>query len=80
VLEVHDHFELTDALELHVVELPKLERQTNEPSLARWVRFFLAENEAELQELAINDVDMQRAKDALAQLSQDAASVSSTRR
>ena len=63
VLEVHDHFELTDALELHVIELPKLGRQTDEPQLARWVRFFLAQSEAELQELAMSDVDMQRAKD-----------------
>jgi len=55
--------ELTDALELHVIELPKLGRQTDEPQLARWVRFFLAQSEAELQELAMSDVDMQRAKD-----------------
>ena len=71
VLEVHDHFELTDALELHVIELPKLGPQTDEPQLARWVRFFLARNEAELQELAMTDIDMQRAKDALDQLSQE---------
>ena len=71
MLEVHDHFELTDALELHVIELPKLGPQTDEPQLARWVRFFLARNEAELQELAMTDIDMQRAKDALDQLSQE---------
>ena len=80
VLEVHDHFELTDALELHLVEwsfdhssasLPKRVPRDADPRLARWVRFLLAESCEELQELAMNDADMQRAKDALDQLSDD---------
>jgi len=71
VLEVHDHFELTDALELHFVELPKLVPRDADPRLARWVRFLLAESCEELEELAMNDADMQRAKDALDQLSDD---------
>ena len=71
VLEVHEYYDLTGALELHFVELPKLERGQGSEPLERWMRFLLAKNEKELEELAMNDPEIQRAKEALTALSRD---------
>lgn len=71
VLEVHEYYDLTGALELHFVELPKLETGRGSEALERWMRFLLVKNEKELEELAMNDPDIQRAREALTALSRD---------
>jgi predicted transposase/invertase (TIGR01784 family) len=73
VLEVSSHEPFSDALELHVVELPKLAgcEISSEPELAHWARFFAAGTDEELEELAMRDPMMQKAKDALENLSAD---------
>jgi predicted transposase/invertase (TIGR01784 family) len=67
---------LTDHLELHFVELPKLLAQpakarADEPSLMGWCRFLSATQDEELELLATQDPMLKQAKHALEQLSAD---------
>jgi predicted transposase/invertase (TIGR01784 family) len=65
---------LTDHLELHVLELPKLRDAfvgMDEPSLAAWCRFLSAETDEELEVLAMQYPILKEAKDALEKLSAD---------
>jgi predicted transposase/invertase (TIGR01784 family) len=65
---------LTDHLELHLVELPKLERaldRNDEPALAAWAKFLSAGSDEELKVLAMEDPIFKQAKDALDSLSAD---------
>jgi predicted transposase/invertase (TIGR01784 family) len=74
VQEVHEHQNLTEHLELHLVELPKLAEgigKKEEPELVRWATFLSATTDDELQELAMTDPVLQQAKDALDRLSAD---------
>ena len=72
--EVHEHQELTEHLELHLVELPKVAqavRKKEEPELVRWATFLSAATDDELQELSMKDPVLQQAKEALDRLSAD---------
>jgi predicted transposase/invertase (TIGR01784 family) len=68
---------LTDHLELHFVELPKLPAPwaaaegSDEPSLAAWCRFLSAAGDEELELLAEQDPILKQAKHALEKLSAD---------
>ncbi len=65
---------LTDQLELHVVELPKLERaldRNDEPKLTAWARFLSAAADEDLEALAMEDPVFKQAKAALERLSAD---------
>jgi predicted transposase/invertase (TIGR01784 family) len=65
---------LTDHLELHVLELPKLRdvlAGRDEPALAAWCRFLSADTDEELEALAMQHPILKEAKDALDQLSAD---------
>jgi predicted transposase/invertase (TIGR01784 family) len=70
---------LTDHLELHFVELPKLPalwasfEGSDEPSLLAWCRFLSASEDEELELLAEQDPILKQAKQALEQLSADPA-------
>jgi predicted transposase/invertase (TIGR01784 family) len=73
-LEVHDGTMLSDVLEIHTVELPKLADGAAEPEDAQlldWARFFAAETDEERRRLAMNNRDISEATDALERLSQD---------
>jgi predicted transposase/invertase (TIGR01784 family) len=71
VFEIEAHYELSDELEIHFVELPKIELEPDNTELKRWMRFLLARNEKELEDLAMSDPNIRRATEALAELSQD---------
>jgi hypothetical protein len=76
VLEVHDHEQLADQLEIHVVELPRLPARGSpgydrEGKLADWGRFFRAADDADLEELAMSDDVFGKAREALDELSAD---------
>jgi predicted transposase/invertase (TIGR01784 family) len=65
---------LTDHLELHVLELPKLRPAfvgKDEPALAAWCRFLAAETDREREALAMQHPILKDAKDALDKLSAD---------
>jgi predicted transposase/invertase (TIGR01784 family) len=63
---------LTDHLELHLLELPKLREDGNdEPSLAAWGRFLTATADDDFETLAMADPVLKQAKDALERLSAD---------
>jgi predicted transposase/invertase (TIGR01784 family) len=65
---------LTDHLELHVLELPKLQGALvgmDEPALAAWCRFLAAETDEQLEALAMQYPILKEAKDALEKLSAD---------
>jgi predicted transposase/invertase (TIGR01784 family) len=76
VLEVHTHEEFSEHLELHTMELPKLKNpapDADDEAVLGWGRFFAAQSDEELEQLAMNDPDIARAKEALDTLSQDPA-------
>ena len=71
VLEVETNHELTDELEMHFIELSKIDLEHDDNALARWMRFLLARNEEELEEVAMSDPNIRRATEALKALSED---------
>jgi predicted transposase/invertase (TIGR01784 family) len=74
VLEVHDHEEFSKNLEIHTLELPKLEHptpDTDDEAVLDWGRFFAAQSDEELEILAMNNPDLARATEALHTLSAD---------
>jgi predicted transposase/invertase (TIGR01784 family) len=65
---------LSDQLELHVLELPKLlygEVTDSGREELLWGRFLIAETDAELEQLAMEEPALKRAKEALETLSAD---------
>jgi predicted transposase/invertase (TIGR01784 family) len=65
---------LTDHLELHLVELPKLKSaldSDDEPSLRSWGKFLTAAADEDFEELAMENPVFKQAKDALERLSAD---------
>jgi predicted transposase/invertase (TIGR01784 family) len=65
---------LTDHLELHLVELPKLKGaldRNEEPILAAWGKFLTAASDEDLEALAMQHPVLKQAKDALDHLSAD---------
>jgi predicted transposase/invertase (TIGR01784 family) len=76
VQERHHDEPLTDHLELHVLELPKLQAGTDgsdEPNLTAWATFLAATTDEELTALAMENPVLKQAKDALDRLSADPA-------
>jgi hypothetical protein len=76
VSEIHDPSLLTEQLELHLVELPKLEEPlagNDEPDLVAWGKFLAAATDQDLDELAMSDPVLRQAQAALEKLSADPA-------
>ena len=76
LLEVHDHARFSDALAVHLIELPQLHEmqqseRVEEDSLVKWSRFLAATTDEEIEELAMSDSDIGAAKDVLEHLSAD---------
>jgi predicted transposase/invertase (TIGR01784 family) len=74
VQEVHDHEPLSDQLEIHFVELPKLGAdagENRERTLVNWGKFLTATTDREREQLATADPIFQQAKTALERLSAD---------
>jgi len=71
VIEIETGHALTDDLEMHFIELSKIDLEQSENALARWMRFLLARNEEELEEVAMSDPNIRRATEALKALSED---------
>lgn len=72
--EDDEHFALTSELSVHVLELPKLPPgppAAGEPSVLSWCRFFAAQSDEELEQVAMVDSNIRRAKQALERLSAD---------
>lgn len=76
ILETHDHSLYGDALELHLVQLPRLAELTEadregDAALLNWTMFFAARSAEELDEAAMNDPAVSKARDILHRLSAD---------
>ena len=74
VQEQHTGKPLTDQLEIHFVELPKLESaqdRNDEPNLLLWGKFLSATSDEALEELAMEHPVLKQAKEALDELSDD---------
>ena len=70
VLETHGHEELTDLLELHVVQLRRwAEGSSEEADLVGWSRFFMATTEQEREALSMSSEALAKANRILAELS-----------
>ena len=64
--------DLCDHLELHLLELPKLElAPSDEPELSKWGKFLRASTDDEREVLAMSDPVLRKAKTALEELSAD---------
>lgn len=73
LLEGTEGFVLTDDLEIHFLELPKLgaEQQETSDLLVKWLLFLKAESETKLEELAMSEPTIRKAVNVLEFLSQD---------
>jgi predicted transposase/invertase (TIGR01784 family) len=76
ILETHDHQPYSDALEIHLVQLPRLDELTDpdrshDAALLRWSRFFAARSAEEIDEAAMDDPAVSKARDILHRLSAD---------
>jgi predicted transposase/invertase (TIGR01784 family) len=71
VRETHDHQDLTDRLELHIIELSKLVYADPDDVLTAWGRFFAAQSDEELEVLAMTVPELKPAKVALDEISSD---------
>ena len=73
VLEIHDDYPLNADLELHYVELTKLRRKPvdEDDAAAAWARFFAARTAEERRSQAVGKPDIEKATDALEELSED---------
>lgn len=74
VLEVHDHEPFSEHLELHLIELPKLDSMSDderarEAALIKWTTFFTARTDEELEAACQGDITMEKTKDFLEILS-----------
>ncbi len=84
VLEVHDHERFSDALAVHVIELPKIAQATareriEEIDLIRWSRFFAARTDEELAVVAMENPVLEKARQALQAVSDDPVARESAR-
>lgn len=76
LLEKHEHELLSDDLTIHVIELPKLPGgppAAESSAVLKWGKFFAAETDEELEEVAMADPNLNEAKSALERLSADPA-------
>jgi predicted transposase/invertase (TIGR01784 family) len=74
VLEAEDGHLLSDALEIHTIEVPKLEGGSlpaRDAGVATWARFFAARDDASRREVAMTDPRMEQVLSALDLLSED---------
>lgn len=77
ILDVEDHVPYTEALTIHLVQLPRLSEALAAPdrpqndALLRWGRFFSARTAEDLDEAAMSDSAVLKARDVLLQLSAD---------
>jgi predicted transposase/invertase (TIGR01784 family) len=75
VREVHDGTLLSDDLEIHTVELPKLAYTArvdpDEKAAYDWARFLAAETDEERRTVAMENSDISKANEALGRLSED---------
>ena len=74
VLEVHEHFPFSDALELHVIELPKRNgprdaARQEEVDLLNWSRFLGAKTDEEVKEACMSNPAIAKANEFLTHLS-----------
>jgi hypothetical protein len=71
----HDGTLLTDDLEIHTIELPKLAHTGNveprEKPAYDWARFLAAETDEERRGVAMDNPDIRKANEALGRLSED---------
>jgi predicted transposase/invertase (TIGR01784 family) len=65
---------LSNALEMHFLELPKLPAGTETCGVYNWGRFFRVRSESELEQLAMTSPTMKQASDALWWVSNDPSS------
>jgi predicted transposase/invertase (TIGR01784 family) len=76
VLETHEHLPYSDALEIHLIQLPRLAGLTDpdrrdDAALLRWSRFFAARSAEAIDEAAMDDPAVSKARDILHRLSAD---------
>jgi len=71
IMETQEHFTFSNALELHVIELPKRvgAARQDEGALLDWIRFLGAKTEEDAKEACMRNPAIAKANELLAQLS-----------
>ena len=73
LLETTDYFEFSDLIEIHLLELPKLPKDTDESLLYIWTEFLRADKKEEFEMLAEKNEALSAAYDTLQYISQNEA-------
>lgn len=69
IKEIEDNYLLTDLLEIHFLELPKLNRYTKDETLYNWLKFISGSSREEMVKVAKTDDKIDKAFDILETIS-----------
>ena len=71
LIERNQGYMLTDIMEIHFVEMTKLDKAYEDDKLSQWIRFIKGESRKEIEEMAIANKDIDKAFDILTTMSMD---------
>lgn len=69
--ETEENFELTNLMEIHFIEIPKLKGYEKNDMLSQWINFINADSREELKKMAIVNKNIDKAFDILNVMSQN---------
>ena len=68
--EVQENFELTNLMEIHFIEIPKINESNESDALYQWMNFINASSREEMEKMAIVNKDIDKALEILNVMSQ----------
>ena len=68
--ELEEEFELTDKMEIHFIEIPKLKGYLKEDNLSQWIKFINSSSESEMRNMAVLNENIDKALEILMRMSQ----------
>ena len=67
--ELEEQFELTDLIEIHFIEMPKLKNYTKDDNLSQWISFIKSKSEKEMRDMAVINKEIDKALEVLIMMS-----------
>lgn len=71
LIERNQGYILTDVMEIHFVEMTKLDKVYENDKLSQWIRFIKGESRKEIEDMAIANKDIDKALEILTAMSMD---------
>lgn len=68
--ELEEEFELTDKMEIHFIEMPKLKGFNKGDNLSQWIKFINSSSESEMRNMAVLNQNIDKALEILMKMSQ----------